>query len=49
MNFDTHIVRDVMRFDMFNVGRATQWAFDDGLGVNPKTDPETIGLSILIL
>ena len=28
---------------MFNVGRTTQWAFADGLGVNPKADPETIG------
>ena len=28
--------------EVFNVGRATQWAFADGLGVNPKADPETI-------
>ena len=35
--------------DVFNVGRATQWAFSDGLGVKPKADPETIGLAILIL
>ena len=36
--------------DVFNVGRATQWAFADSrLGVNPKADPETIGLSILTL
>ena len=34
---------------MFNVGRATDWAFADGLGVNPKADPETIGLAVLIL
>ena len=34
---------------MFNVGRATHWAFADGLGVNPKADPETIGLANLIL
>ena len=33
----------------FNVGRATHWAIADGLGVNPKADPETIGLAILIL
>ena len=24
---------------MFNVGRATHWAFADGLEVNPKADP----------
>ena len=35
--------------EVFNVGRATHWAFADGLGVNPKADPETIGLAILIL
>ena len=35
--------------DMFNVGLAIQWAFTDGLGVNPKADPETVGLAILIL
>ena len=34
---------------VFNVGRATQWAFANSLGVNPKADPETIGLAILIL
>ena len=34
---------------VYNVGRATQWAFADGLGVNPKADPETIVLEILIL
>ena len=34
---------------MFNVGRATQWDFADGLGINSKADPETIGLTILIL
>ena len=34
---------------MFNVGLAIQWAFTDGLGVNPKADPETVGLAILIL
>ena len=33
---------------MFNVGRATHWAIADDLGVNPKADPETIGLAILI-
>ena len=31
-------------FDVFNVGRATQWDFADGLGVNPKADPVTTGL-----
>ena len=35
--------------DVFNVGRATLWAFADCLGVNPKADPETIGFAILIL
>ena len=34
---------------MFNVGRALQWTFADGLGVNPKADLERIGLAILIL
>ena len=34
---------------MFNIGRATQWAFANGLGVNLKADPEIIGLAILIL
>ena len=34
---------------MFNVGRAKQWAFADGLGVNQKADPETTGLAILSL
>ena len=34
---------------VFNIGRATHWAIADGLGVNPKADPETIGLTILIL
>ena len=34
---------------MFNVKRVAQWAFADGLRVNPKADPETIGLTILIL
>ena len=33
----------------FNVGQATQWDFADGLRVNPKADPETTGLAILIL
>ena len=37
-----------MRWEVFNVGRATEWAFADGVGVNPKADPETIGLAILI-
>ena len=35
--------------ELFNVGRATHWAFTDGLGVNPKADLETVGLAILIL
>ena len=37
--------------EVFNVGRATQWAFADGLGDNLKDDPdpETIGLAVLIL
>ena len=35
--------------NVFNVGQAKQWAFADGLGVNLKADPETIGLAILIL
>ena len=26
-----------------------QWAFADGLGFNLKADPETVGLTILIL
>ena len=34
---------------MFNVGRATQWVFADGLRVKLKTDLETIGLAIFIL
>ena len=34
---------------MLNVGRATQWAFVDGLGINLMIDPETFGLAILIL
>ena len=38
-----------MGCEVFNVRPATQWAFADGLGVNPKADPETIGLAILIL
>ena len=37
------------RCDVFNVGRATQRAFADGLGVISKADPETIGLAILTL
>ena len=37
------------RCEVFNVKRATQWAFAGGLGVNPKANPETIGLAILIL
>ena len=36
-------------YELFNVGRVTHWAFADGLGVNPKADPETIGPAILIL
>ena len=35
--------------EVFNVGRATHWAFANGLGVNPKADPETSGLAILNL
>ena len=35
--------------EVFNVGRAAHWVFADGLGVNPKVDPETNGLAILIL
>ena len=35
-------------WEVFNVGRATHWAFTDGLGVNPKADTETFGLAILI-
>ena len=35
--------------EVFNIGRATHWAFADGLEVNPKADPETTGLAILIL
>ena len=34
---------------MFNVERAKQWSFANGLEVNPKADPETNGLTILIL
>ena len=35
---------------MFNVDKLrSEWAFADGLVVNPKTDPKTIGLSVLIL
>ena len=34
---------------MFNVRRATQCPFANGLGVNPKADLEAIGLTILIL
>ena len=30
------------------LGRATQWAFPDGLSVNPKADPEIISLAILV-
>ena len=37
---------NVIWCDVFNVGRATQWAFVDCLGVNPKADPETIRLAI---
>ena len=40
---------DAMWCDEFSVGRASQWFFVDGLGVNPKVCPETIGLAILIL
>ena len=36
-------------WDACNVERATQWAFVDSLGVNPKVDPETTDLAILIL
>ena len=31
----------------FSVGRATHWVIADGLGVNPKADPETIAILIL--
>ena len=34
---------------MLNVGWTTEWSFVDGLGFNPKADPETIALAILIL
>ena len=34
---------------MLNVGRATHWAFADGLGVYAKADPETNAVAILIL
>ena len=34
---------------MFNAGRAMQWNFVDGLGVNTKADPEIIDLTTLIL
>ena len=33
---------------MFNVGRATQWDFADGLEVNSKAKLEANGLAILI-
>ena len=36
-------------WDMFNVGRSTQWAFAGGTGLNLKADSATIGLAILIL
>ena len=36
-------------WDGFNIGRSTQWDFDDGLDFNQKADPKTIGLAILIL
>ena len=35
--------------DMFDFGRATKWDYDDGLGINPKADPEAIGFAIFIL
>ena len=34
---------------MFNVEQAAQWAFAYYLEVNLKADPETIGLTVLIL
>ena len=34
---------------VFNIGRATQCVFADGLGVNPKAYSETIVLAVLIL
>ena len=37
------------RRDVFNVGRATQWDFADGLGFNSKSNPKTIDFAILIL
>ena len=36
-------------YDVLNIRRVMQWAFAYGLGVNPKVDPETIGLAILFL
>ena len=39
----------ILGCEVFNVGRATQWSFADGLGVNLKADPQTVGLAILIL
>ena len=36
-------------WDEFNFEWSTQWSFADGLGFNPKADPEKIGLAILIL
>ena len=50
---ESHVVEAFLYYgwgcEMFNIGRATQWAFADGLGVNSKADPETVGLAILIL
>ena len=40
---------DAMWCNVFKVGRATQWVFVDGLGVNPKADPGTVGLAIFVL
>ena len=35
-------------WNIFNVEQATEWAFAHSSEVNPKADPETIGLTILI-
>ena len=48
-NFKIHILANVMWCEVLNVGQATQWAFADGLWVNPKAELKTIGLAILIL
>ena len=35
-------------WNVFNIEQALQWVFADGLGVNLRADPETIGLAVLI-